>query len=188
MNAYRNNHRSARPSASVRPLSACAALIAAGTLVIGSLGGSALAASTDATFGQSAKSRQQSYETGVGFERPGGGSAHAAPADATLDQAAKARQKGYDLGVGLQRPLGIPGSDAVLDPQFVIDTGVEVRRNPDIDQNAHIGFSDLLMVLSCYGAFSDPLFASHDASHCDLDDDGIVGMSDLLIILAYWMP
>lgn len=115
--------------------------------------------------------------------------AQAMPADVSSEASIKARQAGYDLGTRLVRPGGpvsVPVFDPILDPQYVIDAGIEVRRHPDIDGNARIGFGDLLVVLACYGAQVDPLLGTSDAIHSDLDDDGTVGLIDLLIILAYW--
>ena len=47
----------------------------------------------------------------------------------------------------------------------------------DIDGSGDVGFSDLLAVLSSWGATSGPE---------DIDGDGSVGFSDLLVILSNW--
>lgn len=149
-------HRTNRTIAAARSLTAGAALILAVAVSLGAVSGTASAASAETS------------------------------AQANV---MKARQAGYDLGTRLVRPgvpVSVPVFDPIFDPQDVIDAGIEVRRHPDLDENARIGFGDLLVVLACYGAQVDPLLGNSDAIHSDLDDDGAVGLIDLLIILAYW--
>jgi hypothetical protein len=49
----------------------------------------------------------------------------------------------------------------------------------DLDGNGIVGFGDLVIVLSSWGACGDPCDA-------DLDGDGIVGFVDMLMILSTW--
>ncbi len=50
----------------------------------------------------------------------------------------------------------------------------------DLDGSGEVGFSDLLAVLSAWGAC--------DKCPEDLDGDGVVGFSDLLVVLSAWGP
>lgn len=92
----------------------------------------------------------------------------------------------FDLGVGIGRGLGKP----VLDPPAPPDTGsgspLVVRQNPDVNQDARIGFADLLLVLACYDQRHDPLLSGREFLECDFNDDGLVGFLDLLVILVWW--
>lgn len=105
--------------------------------------------------------------------------------DGDTDMSRK-QQGAFDLGVGIGRKLGKP----VLDPPDPPDTGIGsrlvIRRNPDVNQDARIGFADLLLVLACYDQRHDPLLSSQAFMECDFNDDGLVGFLDLLVILVWW--
>jgi len=64
---------------------------------------------------------------------------------------------------------------------YVPDDCEQVPCPGDVDANGTIGFSDVLVVLSTWGACGSPCPA-------DIDLNGTVGFPDLLIILTAWGP
>ena len=85
------------------------------------------------------------------------------------------------------RPTGSLVGDLPLSPAVAMDDAwtIEVEDVTtcfgDVDGDADVGVTDLLVLLACWGDVDGPL-----AQSSDLDADGSVGVLDLLAMIAAW--
>ncbi|MDG2199608.1 MAG: hypothetical protein P8K80_00295 [Phycisphaerales bacterium] len=87
------------------------------------------------------------------------------------------------------RPTGALVGDLPLAPAVAMDDAwtVEIDGSAtcfgDVDGDAGVGVTDLLVLLACWGEVDGPLAATSD-----LDGDGTVDVLDLLALLGAWGP